>query len=60
MIQNKIKGRLSSDPVSALVAFANYKREATMSRRDLKKAEPFIDQPGIPLDEEYSASMYSR
>lgn len=57
MIQNKIKGRHSSDPVCALVAFANYKRESTMSRRDLKKADVFVDEPGIALDEEYA--LYS-
>jgi hypothetical protein len=55
MIRNKIQGRFSSDPVCALVAFAHYKRDIGVSRRDLKNnSEEFVELPGIPLDEEYS------
>jgi hypothetical protein len=55
MIRNRKEGRFSSDPVCALVAFAHYKRHVGVTRRDLKRnSQHYVDEPGIPLDEEYN------
>ena len=55
MIQNKVKGRLSSNPVNALVAFVHLKHDFKITKKEFK--EPLEDHsqyPGITLDDEHS------